>query len=81
LDLSIEVRLLEMLATSTDEDLEEAPDDEVVDQVAPETELIESDVANSLTTEVDGDQDLALQESNSVADLAEGLDPKSDGAM
>jgi exoribonuclease-2 len=81
LDLSIEVRLLEMLATSTDEDLEEAPDDEVVDQVAPETELIDSDVASSLTTEVDGDQDLALQESNSVADLAEGLDPKSDGAM
>ncbi|GGX21799.1 RNB domain-containing ribonuclease [Undibacterium macrobrachii] len=81
LDLSIEVRLLEMLATSTDEDLEEAPEDEVVDQVAPETELIESDVAHSLTTEVDGDQDLALQESNSVVDLAEGLDPKSDGAM
>jgi exoribonuclease-2 len=74
LDLSIEVRLLEMLTTLTEEDLEEAPEDEpevVADiETGDDTTPVES---------TEGVNNSPLQESNSVAEGAEDIVQNSDG--
>ena len=72
LDLTIEVRLLEMLSTLTEEDLEEAPEDEPEMIADADTSIAPADVA-------EGTDDLPLQESNSVAEVAEELVQNSDG--
>jgi exoribonuclease-2 len=78
LDLTIEVRLLEMLSTLTEEDLEEAPDDEPEIIVDADADVgIDSNVVPANVAE--GTDDLPLQESNSVAEVAEALVQNSDG--
>lgn len=74
LDLTIEVRLLEMLSTLTEEDLEEAPEDEPEMIADAGTSIAPADV-------VEGTDDLPLQESNSVAEVAEELVQNSDGVV
>ncbi|MFZ6820119.1 RNB domain-containing ribonuclease [Undibacterium sp. Ji22W] len=65
LDLSIEVRLLEMLTTLTEEDLEDAPEDEV-------ESLADVSAQAEVSAEIiEGAEHLPLQESNSVAELVE----------
>jgi exoribonuclease-2 len=74
LDLSIEVRLLEMLTTLTEEDLEEAPEDE------PEIVAdVETDDGAATVESTEGIDNLPLQESNSVAEGAEDIVQNSDG--
>jgi exoribonuclease-2 len=74
LDLSIEVRLLEMLTTLTEEDLEEAPEDE------PEIVAdVETDDGAATVESTEGIDNLPLQESNSVAEGAEDFVQNSDG--
>jgi exoribonuclease-2 len=76
LDLTIEVRLLEMLSTLTEEDLEEAPEDEP-EMIADADVIADSSIAPEDATE--GTDGLPLQESNSVAEVAEELVQNSDG--
>jgi exoribonuclease-2 len=76
LDLTIEVRLLEMLSTLTEEDLEEAPEDEP-EMIADADVSADSSIAPEDATE--GTDGLPLQESNSVAEVAEELVQNSDG--
>ncbi|MBC3809120.1 RNB domain-containing ribonuclease [Undibacterium seohonense] len=74
LDLSIEVRLLEMLTTLTEEDLEEAPEDE------PEIVAdVDTDDGAATVESTEGIDNLPLQESNSVAEGAEDIVQNSDG--
>ncbi|MBC3831943.1 RNB domain-containing ribonuclease [Undibacterium amnicola] len=69
LDLSIEVRLLEMLTTLTEEDLEDAPEDE------PEvTADVGVDGSTASASSTEGADEVTLQESNSVAEVAENVD-------
>lgn len=74
LDLSIEVRLLEMLTTLTEEDLEEAPEDE------PEIVAdVETDDGAATVESTECIDNLPLQESNLVAEGAEDIVQNSDG--
>jgi len=74
LDLSIEVRLLEMLTTLTEEDLEEAPEDEP--EVVADAETGDGTTPVESTEGIDN---LPLLESNSVAEGAEDVVQNSDG--
>ena len=81
LDLSIEVRLLEMLSTSTDEDLEDAPEDDLETQADSNLDPSGGDVGEAMV-ETNEAQELAhLQESNSVADVAESDAQDVDGTI
>lgn len=79
LDLSIEVRLLEMLTTLTEEDLEEAPEDEVEILADADAVVDAVDTENTSAEAIDGTESLPLQESNSVAEVAENGEQESDG--
>ncbi len=78
LDLSIEVRLLEMLSTLTEEDLEEAPEDGA-EIVADADVDVSTDSSIAPSDMIEGADGLPMQESNSVAEVADNADQESGG--